>query len=66
MCADHGNWVSSLPFLADRECDDRGSISCQVVLSARDEGGVPAIALLDLFEACFREAFDGRVDCVVC
>jgi hypothetical protein len=41
MGADHANGVASLPFLADSECDDRGSVAGEVVFAAGLEGRCP-------------------------
>lgn len=66
MCADHGEWVSGFPFLADAKGDDGGAVTCEVVFSTGDERGGPAVAFFDFLEAGRLEALDGRVDGVVC
>lgn len=65
MCANHGDGVASLPFLADRKGDDGGAVTCEVVFAAGVEGGRPVFALFDFCEADFVEALDGGVDGVV-
>ena len=70
MRADHGDWVSGLPFLADCEGNDGRSVAGKVVLPSGDEARRPAVAFFDLYETGFGEALDGGmngvVSCAVC
>lgn len=46
MRANHGDGVSWLPFLSNRECDNGRSITSDVVFTARYQGRRPRIAFL--------------------
>lgn len=63
--ADHGDGVAGLPSGTDGEGHDGGAVAGEVVFAAREEGGRPAVAFFDFFEAGGGEALDGGVDGVV-
>lgn len=65
MSTNHGDGVTGLPFLADGKSDDRGGISCEIILASRLEGGRPVVPFFNLREALFGKSLNGRVDCMV-